>query len=139
MNTRAFSNPATPPAAPDQDLRRLLEEAAFGLEQALGAFEQNWAIDWGNFESLSERLRDRAEEEVRIKGPKTTVHQALVQIFGAEPEKVIVTNPDHFSITCDLRQLCIAVGGGWAKLVSDLEARMAEMKTKRDPGARTAE
>jgi hypothetical protein len=63
------------------------------------------------------------------------IHVALVQIFGAEPEQLVLTSPDHLDITANFRRLCIEAGGKWAKLVEDLDARVAERKTYKDPGA----
>lgn len=70
---------------------------------------------------------------------KKDLHAALVQIFGAEPEQLVLTSPDHFDITANFRDPCLVAGGPWAKLVHDLDARIAERKTYKDPGPRTAE
>jgi hypothetical protein len=61
-------------------------------------------------------------------------HQALVNIFGAEPEQIVMTSRDHLCITANFRELCLAVGGTWSKLVEDLDAQLLERKTWKDPG-----
>lgn len=64
-----------------------------------------------------------------------SIHDVLVHIFGAEPERIVLTSPDQLDITTNVRELLLTVGGPWEKLVLDLEARIAERKTYKDPGA----
>lgn len=64
-----------------------------------------------------------------------SLHDVLVKMFGAEPNQIVFTSMDNLDITTNLKPLLMLAGGEWGKLVIDLEARIAERKTYKNPGA----
>jgi hypothetical protein len=64
-----------------------------------------------------------------------SLHAALVNLFGAEPEDIRITSLDHLATTLSadkVRALLLAVGGRWTDVVRDADAHVADRKTRLD-------
>lgn len=91
---------------------------------------------------LAEKVADIREAEEHFRGLVGTVlkdgiHDALVAIFGGEPEVIQVSHLDHLCacLTSDkVETLLRGVGGAWEAVLTRIEARRADLARAKNPG-----
>lgn len=65
------------------------------------------------------------------------LHDALVALFGGEPEQIHVSHLDHLccALTPDRVEKLLRAGGGpWAAILDRVGEKRAQIKAAKDPG-----